>query len=275
MPDCDLNEPGGQRRMRSGWTTRTWGGRCSPEPSTPTTSAAGARGRTTGALGLSVQHEVMPRVSLTVAFNRNWWGNWYVVDNRATNFADYTPFSIAAPLDPRLPGRRRLHDRRPVQPRADQGRARGRARAVLQELRGSDGELARRRCTPSTARLRNGLTVQGGARAPDAGSRTAAPCARSCRNSAPARRESTNSSVTANVNALGGGPFALGERTPIAASPNRTERTSADSPSYVDPESGRAAGRDVGRASPETPCGRTTSRPTRGSPPDRSRSGGR
>ena len=56
------------------------------------------------ALGLSVQQEVVPRVSVTVGYNRNWWGNWYVVDNRATSLADYTPFSIKAPLDPRLPG---------------------------------------------------------------------------------------------------------------------------------------------------------------------------
>jgi hypothetical protein len=55
-------------------------------------------------LGLSLQQEVAPRVSVTVGYNRNWWGNWYVVDNRATSFDDYTPFSIRAPLDPRLPG---------------------------------------------------------------------------------------------------------------------------------------------------------------------------
>jgi len=55
-------------------------------------------------LGLGVQHEVMPRVSVTASFIRNWWGNWYVVDNRATSAEDYTPFSIQAPLDPRLPG---------------------------------------------------------------------------------------------------------------------------------------------------------------------------
>jgi hypothetical protein len=55
-------------------------------------------------LGLSVQQEVAPRVSVTVGFHRNWWDNWYVVDNRATSFEDYTPFSIQAPLDPRLPG---------------------------------------------------------------------------------------------------------------------------------------------------------------------------
>ena len=56
------------------------------------------------ALGATIQQEVAPRVSVTVGYFRNWWNNWYVVDNRATNLADYTPFSIAAPLDPRLPG---------------------------------------------------------------------------------------------------------------------------------------------------------------------------
>ena len=43
-------------------------------------------------------------MSVTVGFHRNWWGNWYVVDNRATSLQDYTPFSIRAPSDPRLPG---------------------------------------------------------------------------------------------------------------------------------------------------------------------------
>jgi len=55
-------------------------------------------------LGMSVQHEVVPRVSVTAGFHRNSWGNWYVVDNRATSLEDYTPFSIQAPSDPRLPG---------------------------------------------------------------------------------------------------------------------------------------------------------------------------
>jgi len=54
-------------------------------------------------LGISVQQEVMPRVSVNVGYFRNTWGNWYVVDNRATDPGDYTPFSIQAPLDDRLP----------------------------------------------------------------------------------------------------------------------------------------------------------------------------
>jgi hypothetical protein len=54
-------------------------------------------------MGVSVQQEVAPRVSVNVGYFRNWWGNWYVVDNRSTIASDYTPFSIVAPLDPRLP----------------------------------------------------------------------------------------------------------------------------------------------------------------------------
>jgi hypothetical protein len=54
-------------------------------------------------MGLSIQQEVMPRVSVNVGYHRNWWGNWYAVDNRATNAADYTQFAISAPVDPRLP----------------------------------------------------------------------------------------------------------------------------------------------------------------------------
>jgi len=55
-------------------------------------------------LGLSLQQEVFPRVSINVGYFRNWWGNWYAVDNRSTTLADYTPFSIVAPADSRLPG---------------------------------------------------------------------------------------------------------------------------------------------------------------------------
>ncbi len=54
--------------------------------------------------GVSVQQELMPRVALTVGYNRNSWGNLSIVDNTSTLISDYTPFSVRAPLDPRLPG---------------------------------------------------------------------------------------------------------------------------------------------------------------------------
>ena len=54
-------------------------------------------------LGVSVQQEVVPRVSVNVGYFRRWWGNWYAWTT-GRQLADYTPFSIMAPIDPRLPG---------------------------------------------------------------------------------------------------------------------------------------------------------------------------
>ena len=208
-------------------------------------------------MGLSVQQEIAPRVSVTVGYYRNWWGNWYVVDNRSTTLADYTPFSIMRADRSAAAGRRRLDDRRPVQPRAGQGRAGGRARAILEQLRGADGELAGRGYLGRARGCGTGSRCRA-ARAPGAGSRTAAPCGPNCRSWAPGRRAATNSSVTANVNALGGGPFALSVNNPYCriAEPYRTDFRGLAT--YVDPEGGRPAGRRRGRASPATRCGRTT-----------------
>ena len=63
------------------------------------------------------------------------------------------------------------------------------------------------------------------ARAPGAGSRTAAPCAPVLPELGAGPTGVTNSSVTANVNALGGGAFALGVNNPYCriAEPYRTD----------------------------------------------------
>ena len=112
-------------------------------------------------LGVSVQQEVMPRVSVNVGYFRNWWGNWYTVDNRTNQLSDWTPYSITAPVDPRLPG------------------GGGQVINGLYDLASSRVGLVDEWATNSknyaeqsenwqgvdvgvVARLRNGLTVQGG-----------------------------------------------------------------------------------------------------------------
>jgi hypothetical protein len=54
--------------------------------------------------GLTVQQQVIPRVSAEVAYNRRWFHGDKVTDNTLRGPEDYQPFSILAPQDPRLPG---------------------------------------------------------------------------------------------------------------------------------------------------------------------------
>ena len=56
-----------------------------------------------GQVGVSVQHEVMPRLSVEASYNRRWFGNFFVTDNLAVGPADYDPWVYTAPLDSRLP----------------------------------------------------------------------------------------------------------------------------------------------------------------------------
>ena len=55
-------------------------------------------------IGATVQHEILPRVSVEVGYTRRWLQNFTVTDNRAAAPSDFTQFSVTAPLDPRLPG---------------------------------------------------------------------------------------------------------------------------------------------------------------------------
>ena len=55
-------------------------------------------------VGVTVQQEILPRVSVEVGYTRRWLDNFTVTDNLLTSPADYDQFSVTAPLDPRLPG---------------------------------------------------------------------------------------------------------------------------------------------------------------------------
>jgi hypothetical protein len=51
----------------------------------------------------SVQHELIPRVSLNVQYARRWYGNFRIVDDRAITAADFDQFTMTVPTDSRLP----------------------------------------------------------------------------------------------------------------------------------------------------------------------------
>jgi hypothetical protein len=112
-------------------------------------------------MGVSVQHEVLPRLGVTVGYFRRSFGNFYTANNRNTTTADYTPFSIPVPADPRLPGGgggtvSGLYNL--VQAKVGQ-------EDLYSQLSENFGEMSENWQgvdVSVNARLRNGLTVQGG-----------------------------------------------------------------------------------------------------------------
>ena len=55
-------------------------------------------------LGVTLQQQIMPRASLEVAYTRRWYSGFTVTDNQATANSDWSPYSVTAPSDSRLPG---------------------------------------------------------------------------------------------------------------------------------------------------------------------------
>jgi hypothetical protein len=51
----------------------------------------------------SVQQELMPRMSLDVQYARRWYGNIRLMDDLSASPSTYTPITVTAPSDPRLP----------------------------------------------------------------------------------------------------------------------------------------------------------------------------
>ena len=52
---------------------------------------------------VNVDREVMPNVVVNVGYFRTWYGNFQVTDNLKVTPADYSPYCVTVPTDPRLP----------------------------------------------------------------------------------------------------------------------------------------------------------------------------
>jgi hypothetical protein len=55
-------------------------------------------------LSAGVQHQLLKRVGVDFGYFRRWYGDILVTKNRALAPTDFSPFSVTAPADPRLPG---------------------------------------------------------------------------------------------------------------------------------------------------------------------------
>ncbi len=112
VPDCDLLNSTAQNLSAQGgdvcgaWSNQLFGSSTQGTAWNPALLEGWGVRPNDWAVGVGVQHEIAPRVSAEVSYNRRWFPtrNFTVTDNRAIGNADYEPYSIVAPLDPRLPG---------------------------------------------------------------------------------------------------------------------------------------------------------------------------
>ena len=108
VPDCDLLNPNAQDLRGSGGdvcgrVANANFGTLRPGLSYADELLNGLRPWDTQ-VGVAVQHEILPRISAEVQFNKRWWYGQYVTRNLAVEAGNFTQYSITAPSDPRLPG---------------------------------------------------------------------------------------------------------------------------------------------------------------------------
>jgi hypothetical protein len=102
VPDCDLSAPAGNGECGA-MANQNFGGTVPAQQFDSDLLRGWGNRFYNWEFSTSVQHELLPRVSMEVGYFRRWFGNFQVTDNLRTEASDYTQFSITAPADSRLP----------------------------------------------------------------------------------------------------------------------------------------------------------------------------
>jgi len=109
-PDCDLLNPAAQDLRAQGgdvcgaFSNANFGKAVYSNTIDPAILRGWGVRPSDWAFGVSVQQEVAPRVSVEVGYVRRWFQGFIATDNLAVSASDFGQFSVTAPNDPRLPG---------------------------------------------------------------------------------------------------------------------------------------------------------------------------
>jgi hypothetical protein len=110
VADCDLLNPASQDLRASGgdmcgpWSVLNFGKAVASTTYDPEILDGRNLRPYSWDLTTTLQHQLLTRMSVEVTYARRIYGNFIVTDNRAVVPADYQPYTITAPADPRLPG---------------------------------------------------------------------------------------------------------------------------------------------------------------------------
>jgi hypothetical protein len=161
VPDCDLTSPLANGECQA-MANADFGTVRSTLAYDPDLMTGWGKRSNNWQFSTGVQHEVLPRVSVSADYWRTWFGNIVVVDHRNYDASDFDQFSIKAPVDPRLPGGggntiSGLYDLKPAafgRPASGLVTTSGKYGKMIEHWNGVDLNVS--------ARPRNGVLLQGG-----------------------------------------------------------------------------------------------------------------
>jgi hypothetical protein len=102
VPDCDLMDSA--RNGECGpWSNQNFGSAVPGTRYDPRLLDGWGVRPADSQLAVGIQRELLPRLSAEVTYHHRWFGNFTATDNVLVGPSDYSPYSIVAPEDPRLP----------------------------------------------------------------------------------------------------------------------------------------------------------------------------
>jgi hypothetical protein len=110
VPDCDLVNPGAQDLRSTGGdvcgvlSNTRFGENILTNNFDPGVLEGWGVRPSDWTLAVSIPQPIGSRSSLDVTYTRRWYHGFFAADNLALQESDFTPYSVVAPSDPRLPG---------------------------------------------------------------------------------------------------------------------------------------------------------------------------
>ena len=103
VAQCDFLNP--LANLECGpWSNVNWGASVATTRVNPEVLEGWGTRNSDWQFGVGIQHEILPRMSIDVSYNRRWWNNFFTTHNAALTPADFDEVTITAPQNPRLPG---------------------------------------------------------------------------------------------------------------------------------------------------------------------------
>ena len=103
IAQCDFLNP--LTNLECGpWSNLNWGASVATTRVNPAVLEGWGVRNSDWQFGVGVQHEILPRMSIDVSYNRRWWNNFFTTNNAALTPADWDQVSMTAPRHADLPG---------------------------------------------------------------------------------------------------------------------------------------------------------------------------